>query len=140
MKKLNALEYLKLNKTQALWYDTKLFFLKIPGWFVNLFLKLWSTVKNFFIDIKDGTLDIKDTFLKGNWAVKLSFIFFGAGNIYYGQIMRGILFLLFEIIFLVYTFLPTGGIYWIRKVQWFTKGATVGTVQGEMKYNPATDT
>ena len=141
MKKLDTLEYLKLNKAQAFWYDTKLFFSKIPGWFVNLFLKLWATIKNFFIGIKYGALDIKDTFVKGNWAVKLSFISFGAGNIYYGQVMRGLLFLLFEVVFIIYTFiLPTGGIYWMRKVQWFTKGATVGTVQGAMKYNPVSDT
>ena len=59
---------------------------------------------------------------------------------YYGQILRGILFLLFEVVFLFYTFFPTGGLYWINKVNWFVKGATVGTVQGGMKYNPITDT
>ena len=141
MKKLDTLEYLKLSKSQALWYNTKLFFSKIPAWIKSLFVKLWITIKNFFLSIKEGALDIKDTFVKGNWAVKLSFVSFGAGNIYYGQVMRGLLFLLFEVIFIVYTFiLPTGGIYWMRKVQWFNKGATVGTVQGVMKYNPVSDT
>ena len=141
MKKLDTLEYLKLSKSQALWYNTKLFFSKIPAWIKTLFVKLWIAIKNFFLDIKDGALDIKETFVKGNWAVKLSFISFGAGNMYYGQVMRGLLFLLFEVIFIIYTFiLPTGGIYWMRKVQWFTKGATVGTVQGAMKYNPVSDT
>ena len=117
MKTLNSLEYLKLSKTQAFWYDFRLFFSKIPGWFKNMFVKLWLTIKNFFIGIKDGTVDIINTFKNGNWAVKLSFISFGAGNMYYGQVMRGILFLLFEIIFIVYTFvLPTGGLYWMKKV------------------------
>ena len=139
MKKLNALEYLKLSKSQALWYDICLFFSKIPAWFVGLFVKLWAFISSFFENIKEGVLDIVNTFKKGNLAVKLSFLIFGLGNIYYGQIMRGILFLLFEVVFFVYTFLPTGGLYWIKKVQWFVKGATIGTEQGGMKYNPVTD-
>ena len=140
MKTLNSLEYLKLSKPQALWYDFRFFCSKIPGWFKNLFIKLWLIIKNFFIGIKDGTVDIINTFKNGNWAVKLSFISFGAGNMYYGQVMRGILFLLFEIIFIVYTFvLPTGGLYWMKKVHWFAKGATVGNVQGMMVYNPVYD-
>ena len=140
MKRLNTLEYLKLSKSQALWYDVCLFFSKVPAWFLGLFVKLWKLIKSFFIGVKDEALDIGNTFAKGNWMVKLSFLVFGAGNLYYGQIMRGLLFLFFEIVFFVYMFLPTGGIYWINKVQWFTKNATIGTVQGEMKYNPITDT
>ena len=141
MERLNALEYLKLSKSQAFWYDLKLFLAKIPGWFKGLFIKLWAYIKSFFLGIKDGCIDIAETFRKGNWAVKASFISFGCGNIYYGQVMRGLLFLLFEIVFIAYTFiLPTGGLYWIRKVNWFVKGATIGTIQGEEKYNPLTDT
>ena len=140
MKRLNSLEYLKLNKAQAFWYDFRLFFCQIPGWIKSFFLKLWLAIKSFFVGIKDGVLDIINTFIKGNWAVKLSFISFGAGNIYYGQVMRGILFLLFEVIFIIYTFvLPTGGLYWIKKVNWFIKGSTVGTIQGGYVYNPVYD-
>lgn len=141
MKRLNSLEYLKLSKPKAFWYDLRLFFSKIPGWFKNLFVKLWLTIKNFFIGIKDGAVDIVNTFKNGNWAVKLSFISFGAGNMYYGQIMRGLLFLVFEIVFIIYTFiLPTGGLYWIKKVHWFVKGSTVGNVQGGLIYNSYYDT
>ncbi len=141
MKRLNSLEYLKLSKPEALWYDTCLFLSKIPGWFKGLFVKLWAFIKSFFIGIKDEAIDIVNTFKNGNWAVKLSFVSFGAGNIYYGQVMRGLLFLLFEVVFIIYTFVvPTGGLYWINKVHWFSKGLTVGTIQGEDKYNPITDT
>ena len=140
MKKLNSLEYLKLSKSQAFLYDVGTFFAAIPGWFVSLFVKLWNIIKNFVLSIKDGAVDIVNTFKKGNWAVKLSFLIFGLGNLYYGQVLRGILFLVFEIIFIVYMVLPTGGIYWINKVNWFMTGKTVGTEQGGMKYNPVSDT
>ena len=140
MKKLNSLEYLKLSKPQALWYDVRMFFCAIPAWFKFLFLSLWNSIKNFGENVRDEFLDIVNTFKKGNWAVKLSFLVFGLGNLYYGQVLRGILFLVFEIVFIVYMALPTGGIYWMNKVNWFITGKTVGTEQGGMKYNPVSDT
>ena len=136
MKKLNALEYLKLNKFQAFIYNVKVFFCSIPKWLKNLVLSLWNLIKNFGIFIKEGAVDIITTFTKGNWAVKLSFIIFGFGNLYYGQILRGILFLLFEIIFIVYMFVPFGanqlgfGLHWLGKANLFVVGNTVGTQQG----------
>ena len=140
MKKLSDLEFLKLNKFQAFFYKLKLFFWSIPGWIVAFFLKVWDVIKNFGIGIKDGVLDIVTTFTKGNWAVKISFFIFGFGNLYYGQIARGLLFLLFEIIFIAYMVVPSGGIHWLSKGNWFQIGQTIGNVQGGFKYDPIYDT
>ena len=139
MKKLNSLEYLKLSKPQALWYDVRLFLSAIPGWFVSLFVKLFNIIKGFLIGVKDEVLDIGNTFKKGNWAVKLSFLVFGLGNLYYGQILRGILVLVFEIVFVVYMVIPSGGIHWINKVNWFITGQTVGDVQGGLVFDENLD-
>ncbi len=139
MKRLSDLEYLKLNKFQAFLYNFKLFLFAIPVFFKNLGLGIWKFIKNCGIGIKDEVLDVISTFTRGNWAVKLSFFIFGVGNLYYGQILRGILFLLFEIIFIGYMVLPTGGIYWLAKGNWFKTGATVGTVQGHMGYDEVLD-
>ena len=137
MKRLNDLEYLKLSKFKAFWYNLGIFFCAIPGWIAGLFVKLWGFIKNFGISIKEGAVDIFTTFVKGNWAVKLSFLIFGFGNLYYGQIMRGLLFLLFELIFIGYMFvLPAlgfgGGTYWLSKVNFFITGSTVGDQQGHI--------
>ena len=139
MKRLTDLEYLKLNKFSAFMYNVGMFFAAIPGWVWGVILKLCGLIKTAFLWVKDEVLDIVNTFIKGNWAVKLSFLIFGFGNLYYGQIMRGVLFLLFEIIFIVYMVLPTGGTYWLGKVHWFQTGETIGTVQGQEAYNPVTD-
>ena len=145
MKRLNDLEYLKLSKSQALVYNLKMFFCAIPAWFKNIFVVVLSFFKNCWVAVKDEILDILRTFTKGNWAVKLSFLIFGMGNLYYGQIMRGLLFLLFEIIFIVYMFVPFGpgqlgtGLHWLGKCNWFKTGATVGTVQSGMQYNEILD-
>ena len=130
MKKLTDLEYLKLSKFQAFVYNLKLFLCAIPQWFKNLGIAIWKWMKNFVLGIRDNFVDIGTTFTKGNWAVKLSFFIFGFGNLFYGQILRGILFLLFEIIFIVYMVVPSGGIYWLSKGNWFKTGSTIGTVQG----------
>ena len=130
MKRLNDLEYLKLSKFAAFFYNLKLFICAIPLWFLKLGQGIWGFVKKCGLTIKDEFVDIITTFTKGNWAVKLSFLIFGFGNFYYGQIMRGLLFLLFEVVFIGYMLVPSGGLYWLAKGQWFQTGATIGTVQG----------
>lgn len=140
MKQLNDLEYLKLSKFEAFIYKFKLFLCAIPLWFKNLGIKILNIFQSCAQSVKDGVLDIISTFKNGNWAVKLSFLLFGFGNLYYGQIMRGLLFLLFEVVFIAYMLVPSGGLYWLAKGNWFQTGATVGTVQGEFKYDPVFDT
>lgn len=128
-KKLTDLEYLKLNKFQAFSYNVQLFIAKIPVAIEKLFAKIWSLFIGMGRFLTNQIKDIVNTFVKGNWAVKLSFIIFGFGNIYYGQILRGVLFLVFEIVFFVYMLLPEGGFYWISNCQFFQTGKTVGTIQ-----------
>lgn len=140
MKKLNDLEYLKLNRFDAFLYKFKLFLCAIPVWFKNMGISILEFFKKCGSVVKDEFTEILHTFTKGNWAVKLSFLIFGLGNIYYGQIMRGILFLLFEVIFIVYMLVPSGGIYWLSKGNWFQTGATIGTVQGGFQYDSIYDT
>ncbi len=140
MKKISDLEYLKLNKFQAFWYKFQLFICAIPGYLKAFGLAIWNAIKNFGLGIRDQVVDIITTFTKGNWAVKLSFLIFGMGNLYYGQILRGLLFLLFEAVFIGYMLVPSGGLYWLSKGNWFKTGSTVGTVQGNFQYDPTYDT
>ena len=97
MAKLTDLEYLKLTKFQAFWYNLGRFFCAIPRWLWGLLCAIGKFFVRCGVAIKDEFVDIGTTFAKGNWAVKTSFLIFGFGNFYYGQILRGILFLLFEI-------------------------------------------
>ena len=140
MKRLSDLEYLKLNKFQAFLYNFKLFLCAIPIFFKNVGLAIVKFFKNAFLGIAGEFADIGRTFKNGNWAVKLSFLIFGFGNLYYGQILRGILFLLFEIVFIGYMVVPSGGIYWLSKGNWFMTGSTIGTQQGKFEYDMIYDT
>lgn len=146
MKRLNDLDYLKLNKFQAFLYKLKLFFCSIPGWFAKIGRSIANFFRNCVSGVRNEFVEIFTTFTKGNWAVKLSFLIFGFGNFYYGQILRGILFLLFELIFIVYMFVPFGagqlgtGLHWLSKGNWFRIGSTVGTEQGGKVYDEIFDT
>ena len=94
MKKLSDLEYLKLNKFRRFWYNFLMFLFAIPVSFANVGKGIGRFFVGLGLSIKDGALDIFRTFKEGNWAVKLSFLIFGMGNLYYGQILRGLFFLL----------------------------------------------
>ena len=137
MKKLNDLEYLKLSKFKAFLYNLRLFFSSIPDWFGKLGLRIWALIKICVFAIRDELTDIGKTFVKGNWAVKLSFLIFGFGNLYYGQIMRGVLFLLFEITFIVYMFvIPEGGWHDLKITHILQTGKNVGENSGMMVPDP----
>ena len=110
MKRLNDLEFLKLNKFQAFWYKVGLFFCAIPGWLVGVISAIGAFFVRCFLAVKNEIVDIATTFTQGNKAVKLSFFLFGAGNLFYGQTLRGLGFLLFEVVFLFYMFFPLNGI------------------------------
>lgn len=140
MKRLNDLDYLKLNKFQAFLYKLKLFFCAIPRWLLSAIIAIGRFFVGIVVAIKNEFVDIGTTFKKGNWAVKLSFFIFGFGNLYHGQIMRGLFFLFFELIFIGYMLIPSGGIYWLSKGNWFQTGQTVGTVQGRFEYDYVYDT
>ncbi len=140
MNKLNDLDYLKLNRAQALIYKIKLFFSMIPVFIKNAGGRILERIKGIAIAISHEFSDIVTTFRRGNLAVKLSFVIFGAGNFYYGQLLRGVLFLAFELIFICYMLVPSGGIYWLTKGNWFLIEKTVGSVQGGFMYDELYDT
>ena len=56
MKRLNDLDYLKLNKFQAFWYNLKLFLCAIPGWFARLGRGILNFFKNCGLAVKNEVM------------------------------------------------------------------------------------
>ncbi len=81
--------------------------------FAVFFANIGKKIVQFFVNIGKGLADIVKTFIHGDWKTKVSYFVMGFGNITRGQILRGILFLVFEIVFIVYMVLPRGGGYWL---------------------------
>ena len=111
MKKYSDLEYLKLSKGQKLLYKITSFFCAIPQKIAGLFVALWNLILKGYNIVKNEAVDIWTTFVQGDWKTKVSFLVMGFGNIARGQILRGLLFLLFEVVFIGYMILAGG--YWL---------------------------
>ncbi len=133
MKKIDELEYLKLSKWNKFVYRFLSFFAAIPS-------KLWGLVKavgrffkNIGLGISRECKDLVTTFVKGDWKTKLSYVIMGFGNIARGQILRGVLFLLMEVVFIFYMFfsqlLNADG---SNGLQWLSKLPTLGTQGAEI--------
>ncbi len=112
MKQYTDLEFLKLTRWQKFLYKLGRFFVSIPLGIAHFFVKIFGALKNGCAAIGRECADIVSTFVHGDWKTKLSFLVMGFGNLSRGQILRGILFLLFEIVFIGYMILS--GANWLR--------------------------
>ena len=111
MAKLSDLEFLRLSKGRRFLYKLGQFFASIPKGIANLFVKLWGLIKNCFLAIGREAKDIITSFIQGDWKTKVSYLVMGFGCLARGQILRGLLFLLFEVVFIGYMILSGG--YWL---------------------------
>ena len=108
---MNDLEYLKLSKWKKFLYRLKRFFLGIPAAFIGLFTRIGGLLKKAALAVVDEGRDILTTFTQGDWKTKISYLVMGFGCLARGQILRGVLFLLFEAVFIGYMVLYGG--YWL---------------------------
>lgn len=111
MTRYSDLEYLKLSKGQRFLYKLALFFCSIPTFFKNLGLKILGFFKSLGLGIAKEFKFLTETFKNGSAPTKISYLVMGFGNLARGQILRGILFLLFEIVFIGYMILVGG--HWL---------------------------
>ena len=114
MKLNDELEYLKLSKWQKFVYRFKSFFTSIPKKLGNGFLKIGHFFKKCGLAIANEAKDIWTTFVNGDWKTKVSYLVMGFGSIARGQILRGILFFLMEVVFIGYMVLMGG--YYLSKL------------------------
>lgn len=130
-KPLSTVDYQKLNWLQKVLYRLKMFFLGIPGWFADKFVKLGLKLKYFGIAVWENIKDIGTTFKNGSWKTRVSYFVMGFGNLTHGQWLRGLLFLLFEVAFIGFM------VFWGGS--WLGKFGSLGTVATIEEYNPLLD-
>jgi len=119
MTKLTDLEYLKLGKFQKFGYKFLNFLVAIPHKFLAMIYAIGRFFKRIGLAIANEAKDIWMTFIHGDWKTKVSYLVMGFGSLARGQILRGILFLLFELVFILYMILAGG--------KWISKFNTLGT-------------
>ena len=138
MKQYTELELCKLSKGQRAGIKFVAFWAAVPGKFKNLGIKIGLFFKNLFFGIINWFKDIGLTFAHGDWKTKVSYFIMGFGNISRKQVMRGLLFLLFEVVFIAYM-IGFGGHYLSRLYILGTQASYIddtGTrVPGENSFN-----
>ena len=132
MKQYTELELLKMGKMKRFGVKFTAFFASIPGKLKKLGIKIGLFFKNLGIGIWHWIRDLGLTFVHGDWKTKVSYFVMGFGNISRKQILRGLLFLAFEVVFIVYM-ISMGG-YYLGKLgtlgMWYEASTTAddGTV------------
>ena len=122
---MTYVEYKQLNPFQRFAYNLKKFFCNIPHAVGHFFVALGKSIVKFFVGIGKGFANYGKTFVKGDWATKLSYLIFGIGDIHKGKYYKGILFFLTEVLYALYMIF-FGWTY----LQKFNTLGTVATTQG----------
>lgn len=116
---MKYIDYKQLNPFQKFAYNFTEFFKKLPGRVVGFIKAIGRFFVKLFTGIGKGVANYVTRFIKGDFAVKLSYLIFGFGNIMKGQIIKGLLFLATEVAY----------IYFIITFGWdnLSKFGTLGT-------------
>ncbi len=131
MKRYSDLEFLRLSKGEKFLYKLSSFFLSIPRAVGRFFLGIWNFIKKIGLAVGGEISDILLTFKNGDWKTRGSYLVMGLGSIARGQVLRGLLFLLFEIVFIFY--MVTAGGYWMSMLP------SLGKIGPHEEYNPVLD-
>ena len=98
----NPLTSLHLNKKEKFVLKFTQFFVKIPGFLKKVIFAIGRFFKKAGLGIAHFFVNIGKMFAKGTWKTKVSYLVMGFNNFAHKQILRGLLFFLFEAIFVVF--------------------------------------
>ena len=115
------LEYLRLSKGRRVMYRLRKKLLGLPGKAAGGLMKLAKGAGRLVKKIGSESTDIINTFVRGDWKTRVSFFIMGFGSLARGQFLRGLLFFIFQIVFLLYMLFF--GIAYLAKMN------TLGTVE-----------
>ena len=123
---MTTIQYLSLSKPQRKLVDFINFFKGIGHGFVNFFkglpskfLKLGNTI------IKPFSV-LADAWIKGTWFTRGNFLIFGFSQLFHREIIRGVLYLLYELVFIWYMI--------VMGAPYLAKLGTLGTFSPTSQY------
>lgn len=96
--------------------------------FCGFWINLAHAIAGFFVGIGRGIADFFRGWWRGNVLTKLSYFIMGIGHLFRGQIVRGIVYFVLEVLFAVYMVLFGGGYLSMFFENFFT-GGNVGRVE-----------
>ena len=126
----SELAYLGLSKPRRFLFKTKNFFASLPRKTANFFKNIPAKTIPFFKKLAKPFVTLYDAFMYGDWKTRLSFLFMGFGMIMHKQVLKGLLYLLFEIVFILFF------AFWGWK--YISKFGSLGTVTQQEIMDPNT--
>ena len=99
---MRYIDYMQLNPFQKFGYHFTNFFKKLPSNIAKFFKFIGLAIVKFFVGIGKGFAGFGKRFVKGDIFVKISYLVFGCSNIIRGQIIKGLIFLLTEVAYILF--------------------------------------
>lgn len=96
------LDYLRLSKGGRALYRLRAAAKRLPGKVAGGAVKAVNSVGRLFRKAMMDVLDLAQTFIRGDWKTRVSFFVMGFGSFARGQFFRGLMFFLFQAVFLLY--------------------------------------
>ena len=123
---MTTIKYLSLTKFERFWVNFGRFFLNIGKGFKNFFRGLPRRFGRLGRRLSAPFRTLIEAWKKGSWGVRTNFLVFGFYQLTHHQIIRGVLYLLYEAVFLWF-FIVTG-------VPYLSKLGTLGTYSPDTQY------
>ncbi len=123
---MTSIQYLSLNKVERFGVKFVEFFKNLGRSIANFFKAIPHKLYRLWNKICSPFYTLVDAWRKGSWGVRLNFGIFGFYQLTHHQIIRGALYLIFEIVFIVY-FITTG-------IPYLGKLGTLGTFSPDTQY------
>lgn len=122
------LNYYTLTPWGKFLYKLKKLFGGIGRGFVGFWVRLGKAIAAFFTGIVKGIGDYFSGFAAGGGLTKTSYLIMGSGHVFRGQITKGIIYFVLEVLFVLYMLL-FGGRYLAMFFENFFGGGNVGRVE-----------
>lgn len=131
---MKYIDYVQLNPFQKMAYNIKEFFVSIPKNIARFFKFLGAKIAAFVLGIGKGIKNYVLNFIHGDWSTKASYLVMGTGCIAKGQIIKGLIYLILEVAYILFM-VGFGGPY-------LSKFGTLGTVKSYLQtdYNTGLET
>lgn len=99
---MTTIQYLSLSKPQRFAVNVANFFKNFGKGFVDFFKGIPLKLLKFWHKIVAPFRTLKDAWVKGTWFTRGNFLVFGFSQLFHKEFFRGILYLLYEIVFIWY--------------------------------------
>lgn len=102
MRQISSLEYLSMSKPRRAWYKCCSFILNIPFAIARFFKRIPGQIGKLLKTLANWFLSFFEALRYGDRNTRLSLIFWGTGSFSHRQFGRGIIYLGYEILFVLY--------------------------------------